>query len=49
MQMRQNDWIVQAGRDDRQRMLWQITAKAQKLLESNLLDTDRVNSFKTPH
>ena len=49
MQMRQNDWIVQAGRDDRQRMLWQTTAKAQKLLESNLLDTDRVNSFKTPY
>lgn len=49
MQMRQNDWIVQAGRDDRQRMLWRTTAKAQKLLESNLLDTDRVNSFKTPH
>ena len=38
MQMRQNDWIVQAGRDDRQRMLWQTTLKAQKLLESNLLD-----------
>ena len=49
MQMRQNDWIVQAGRDDRQRMLWQTTAKAQKLLESNLLDTDRVYSFKTPY
>lgn len=42
MQMRQNDWIVPSGRDDRQRLLWQITPKGQKLLESNLLDTDRV-------
>ncbi|WP_168417547.1 DUF4062 domain-containing protein [Acinetobacter towneri] len=46
MQMRQNDWIVQAGRDDRQRMLWQTTLKAQKLLESNLLDQVQA---KTPY
>lgn len=25
LQMRQNDWIVPVGRDDRQRMLWKIT------------------------
>lgn len=47
MQMRQNEWIVPTGRDDRQRMLWQITPKAQKLLDSNLLDNDRVFQFKT--
>jgi predicted transcriptional regulator len=47
MQMRQNDWIVQSGRDDRQRMLWQITSKGQKLLESNLLDNNRVFQFKS--
>lgn len=34
LQMRQNDWIVPSGRDDRQRLLWQITPKAQKLLDS---------------
>lgn len=32
-QMRQNEWIVPVGRDDRQRMLWQITSKGLKLLE----------------
>ena len=47
LQMRQNEWIVPTGRDDRQRMLWQVTPKAQKLLESNLLDNDRVFQFKT--
>lgn len=31
-QMRQNDWIVPIGRDERQRMLWQITAKGLKLI-----------------
>ncbi|WP_168377949.1 DUF4062 domain-containing protein [Acinetobacter cumulans] len=45
-QMRQNDWIIPNGRDDRQRMLWQVTSKGQKLLESNLLDNDRVFQFK---
>lgn len=49
MQMRQNDWIIPAGRDDRQRMLWQLTAKAQKLLQSNLLDNDRVFQFKSAY
>lgn len=44
LQMRQNEWIVPTGRDDRQRMLWQLTAKGQKLLESN-----RVFQFKTMH
>lgn len=34
-QMRQNDWIVPIGRDDRQRMLWQITSKALRLLENS--------------
>ena len=49
MQMRQNEWIVPTGRDDRQRMLWQLTHKAQKLLESNVLDSNRVFQFKTMH
>ncbi|RKG29301.1 DUF4062 domain-containing protein [Acinetobacter tianfuensis] len=47
MQMRQNEWIVQSGRDDRQRMLWQLTPKAQKLLDSNLLDADRSFQLKS--
>ncbi len=47
MQMRQNDWIVPTGRDDRQRMLWQLTAKGQKLVESNLLDNDRILQLKS--
>ena len=49
LQMRQNEWIVPTGRDDRQRMLWQLTAKGQKLLESNILDSNRVFQFKTMH
>jgi len=47
LQMRQNDWIVPSGRDDRQRLLWQITSKAQKLLDSNLLDKDRTFQYKS--
>lgn len=47
LQMRQNDWIAPSGRDDRQRMLWQLTLKGQKLLESNLLDNNRVFQFKS--
>lgn len=31
-QMRQNEWIVPVGHDDRQRMLWQITRMGQTLL-----------------
>ena len=34
-QMRQNEWVVPVGRDDRQRMLWQITAKALKLIDGD--------------
>ncbi|MBP8006230.1 MAG: hypothetical protein KAZ18_04965, partial [Acinetobacter sp.] len=49
LQMRQNEWIIPTGRDDRQRMLWQLTAKGQKLLESNVLDSNRVFQFKTMH
>lgn len=49
IQMRQNDWIVPVGRDDRQRMLWQVTSKAQKLLESNLLDSKKIFQFKALH
>lgn len=49
LQMRQNDWIVPSGRDDRQRLLWQITRKAQKLLDSNLLDKDRTFQYKSVH
>jgi hypothetical protein len=47
--MRQNEWIMPTGRDDRQRMLWQLTSKGQKLLESNILDSNRVFQFKTMH
>ena len=36
-QMRQNEWIVPVGRDDRQRMLWQITAKGLKLIDGDSL------------
>lgn len=32
-QVRQNEWIVPVGRDDRQRMLWQMTEKCLKLLD----------------
>jgi hypothetical protein len=49
MQMRQNEWIIQSGRDERQRMLWQLTPKGQKLLESNLLDADRVLQLKSTY
>ena len=49
MQMRQNEWIMPTGRDDRQRMLWQLTQKGQKLLESNILDSNRVFQMKTMH
>ena len=37
MQMQHNEWMIQSGRDERQRMLWQLTSKGQKLLESKLL------------
>lgn len=37
MQMRQNEWILPVGRDERQRMLWKTSAKAARLLDSNLL------------
>ena len=43
MQMRQNEWISPAGRDDRQRMLWKLTQKGHNLLESHLLSDNRVS------
>ncbi|WP_347456026.1 DUF4062 domain-containing protein [Acinetobacter thermotolerans] len=49
LQMRQNDWIVPTGRDDRQRLLWQLTSKAQKMMESNLLDKDRLLPYKSAY
>ncbi len=33
--VQQHDWIVPLQRDERERMLWQITDKAQKLLNQN--------------
>lgn len=33
IQMRQNDWIIPIGRDERQRMLWQLTTAAMKQLK----------------
>lgn len=32
-QMRQNDWIVPVGRDERQRMLWKMTEKSYAILK----------------
>ena len=34
-QMRQNEWVVPVGRDERQRMLWKMTAKGLKLIEGD--------------
>lgn len=48
-QFNHNEWIEPSGRDDRQRMLWQLTSKAQKLIESNLLDNDRVFQLKSSY
>ena len=47
MQMRQNDWIVPAGRDERQRLLWQLTPKALKLLETQQPEYQRTTQIKT--
>jgi hypothetical protein len=33
-QMRHNDWIIPVGRDDRQRMLWQVTDKSKNLIKN---------------
>ncbi|HJF28548.1 MAG TPA: DUF4062 domain-containing protein [Acinetobacter lwoffii] len=49
MQMRQNDWIIPSGRDDRQRLLWQVTPKARKLLDSQLLGKDRTFPYKSAY
>ena len=49
LQMRQNDWISPYGRDERQRLLWKISPKAQKLIESRLLDSHRVSQLKSPN
>ena len=49
MQMRQNDWMVQAGRDDRQRMLWKLTSKGQKQLEHTVLDPPPPSDYKSWH
>ena len=39
--------VDERGRDDRQRMLWKVTSKAKRLLESNLLDNDRTLQFRS--
>mgnify|MGYP003599041859 FL=1 len=36
-QMRQNEWIVPVGRDDRQRLLWKVTDKSAMILKNNSL------------
>lgn len=33
-QMRQNEWIIPVGRDDRQRMLWKLTDKSMTILKN---------------
>lgn len=47
LQMRQNDWISPSGRDERQCLLWKLTAKAQRLIERGLLDNHRVSQLKS--
>ena len=32
-QLRQSDWVVPVGRDDRQRTLWKFTEKGLNLLD----------------
>ena len=34
-QMRHNDWIIPVRRDDRQRMLWQVTDKSKNLIKNS--------------
>ena len=46
-QMRQNEWICPQNRDERQRLLWKMTPKAQKLVESRLLNSHRVSQLKS--
>lgn len=46
-QMRQNEWICPQHRDERQRLLWKMTPKAQKLVESRLLNSHRVSQLKS--
>ena len=46
LQMRQNEWISPQSRDDRQRLLWKITPKAQRLIDSGLLNSHRVSQLK---
>lgn len=36
-QMRQNDWIVPVGRDDRQRLLWKVTDKSAAVMRTTAL------------
>ncbi len=36
-QMRQNDWIVPVGRDDRQRLLWKVTDKSSTAIRGATL------------
>ncbi|MCK4089303.1 MULTISPECIES: DUF4062 domain-containing protein [Acinetobacter] len=45
LQMRQNGWIMPSGRDDRQRMLWKLTPKGQKLIENQHTDFDRIYQY----
>ena len=44
-QVRQNEWIIPVGRDDRQRMLWQMTDKCVKLLENSQRISSRSSIF----
>lgn len=46
-QMQQNEWICPQTRDERQRLLWKMTPKAQKLVESRLLNSHRVSQLKS--
>lgn len=41
LQLKQNDWISPVGRDDRQRLLWALTATGEKLL-TEIINARRV-------
>lgn len=49
LQMRQNDWIVPCGRDERQRMLWKLTAKGQRLVSHHPQNFERIYQLKSSY
>lgn len=41
LQMRQNEWILPAHRDERHRMLWKLSSKAHEILETYIQQQNR--------